>query len=432
MNISALAQDGEWEIIDKGEGMPPYVAPYYTIDCYDDMNCILFGNYNNKFPINRITTDGGKTWFTNLLDEEDNIAFEVAYPSKNLCVVGCAHGFYWISRDRFETWEKVELDTIQYGDRSFGNTYFYNDSVGCLTTQWDIYYTKDACNSFKMFNFTNDFEGKRKWAIDDIFLLEEKTILALIYNYADTVSYFFRTTNSGNDWDKILIDKHRNKNLYFKNLDTGWIAGRYQHPNTAIFEDFILFTSDGGQTWETQLDTLCQYTQGLTIIRFLNDTLGYAYGPARKLWQTTNSGKKWIKNEKFQGDYLNNPFELIDIDFIQGNIIGGGWDSKKIHLFRMNPISVIESEQHQDISTNIFPNPATSQITLSLGEEFISEPEIDIIDYLGNVIRCTTSGRCRTSDKSITINTSSLSPKVYFLRIRSGATLETRKFVVVR
>jgi hypothetical protein len=49
MNISALAQDGEWEIIDKGAGMPPYVAPYYTIDCYDDMNCILFGNYNINF-----------------------------------------------------------------------------------------------------------------------------------------------------------------------------------------------------------------------------------------------------------------------------------------------------------------------------------------------------------------------------------------------
>ncbi len=93
-------------------------------------------------------------------------------------------------------------------------------------------------------------------------------------------------------------------------------------------------------------------------------------------------------------------------------------------------VSVPTIESNMGIE--IYPNPATSHITISLSEEFISAPEIDIIDYLGNVIRWTPSGRWSPSDKTITFNTSSLSPGVYFLRIRSGEKVEVRKFVVYR
>ena len=79
-------------------------------------------------------------------------------------------------------------------------------------------------------------------------------------------------------------------------------------------------------------------------------------------------------------------------------------------------------------SIEIHPNPATSQITLTLSDEYISEPQIDIIDNLG----FTHDPEYHTNSKEITINTSSLSPGVYFLRIRSGGQVETKKFVVVR
>ena len=117
--------------------------------------------------------------------------------------------------------------------------------------------------------------------------------------------------------------------------------------------------------------------------------------------------------------------------FLVGN--NGG----RVYIAKFNylaPIDVpadscIDDQVNQSI---IYPNPATSQITLSLGEEFISEIEIDVIDYLGNVMRFPTSARLSPSEKSITINTSPLSPGVYFLRMRSGEKVEVRKFVVYR
>ena len=76
----------------------------------------------------------------------------------------------------------------------------------------------------------------------------------------------------------------------------------------------------------------------------------------------------------------------------------------------------------------LFPNPASSQITLTLSDEYISEPQIDIIDNLGFIHE----PKYQINSNEITINTSSLSPGVYFLRIRSGGQVETKKFVVVR
>ena len=81
----------------------------------------------------------------------------------------------------------------------------------------------------------------------------------------------------------------------------------------------------------------------------------------------------------------------------------------------------------KDIYT-LHPNPATSQINLTLSDEYISEPQIDIIDNLGFIHE----PEYQINNREITINTSSLSSGVYFLRIRSGGQVETKKFVVVK
>jgi PKD repeat protein len=45
----------------------------------------------------------------------------------------------------------------------------------------------------------------------------------------------------------------------------------------------------------------------------------------------------------------------------------------------------------QNLECSIYPNPAEDQIIVTLSDTYISAPEIDIIDYLGNVIRWTPS-----------------------------------------
>jgi hypothetical protein len=169
--------------------------------------------------------------------------------------------------------------------------------------------------------------------------------------------------------------------------------------------DFLILNPNDNSIWLSGEDAIYSYNRkNWKNILFEDIPFTGKYTPYPLLVDKNNN--LWI--------YILNAFLLFNEDGV-----------KEIEY---ETISVNEDNIN---SFDIHPNPATYQITLSLGEEFISSPEIDIIDYLGNVKRCPTSGRCRTSDKTITINTSSLSPGVYFLRVRSGEKVDVRKFVVI-
>lgn len=123
----------------------------------------------------------------------------------------------------------------------------------------------------------------------------------------------------------------------------------------------------------------------------------------------------WIGKSK--NCVLSNNYKYVLAAYTDGSVV----------CYKVNFDFETSVEKEENIF-NPHPNPATSHITVSLGEDFISAPEIDIIDYLGNAFKPV----YEINGSEITINTSSLSPRVYYLRIRSGSQIETRKFVVVR
>jgi hypothetical protein len=149
-------------------------------------------------------------------------------------------------------------------------------------------------------------------------------------------------------------------------------------------------------------------------------------------WDTETSGitKSYGGEGKTTAEMMmQSTFDDWDFDNVWCMVEGKTYPQLQHFVDCDTLVSVLTIESNERLE--IYPNPATSQITISLGEEFISTPEIDIIDYLGNVMRWTPSARWSPSDKSITINTSSLSPGVYFLRMRSGDRVEVKKFVVI-
>jgi hypothetical protein len=114
---------------------------------------------------------------------------------------------------------------------------------------------------------------------------------------------------------------------------------------------------------------------------------------------------------------VSNDSKYLLVSYSDGSII----------CYHLNLDLLSAKHEKKELFGDVFPNPATSQITFSLGEEFISNPVIGIIDYLGNAIILD----YEINGLEIIINTSSLSPGVYFLRVRSGEKVEVSKFVVL-
>ena len=89
------------------------------------------------------------------------------------------------------------------------------------------------------------------------------------------------------------------------------------------------------------------------------------------------------------------------------------------------------SKYHLLNNISIFPNPVNDNLIVNYSFESKSNASIKIINSLGISVY-ETDNISAGNNNSININTSNLTPGIYFLTILSGNKTETRKFVVVR
>jgi hypothetical protein len=168
----------------------------------------------------------------------------------------------------------------------------------------------------------------------------------------------------------------------------------------------MYMTTDGGLSWTEQLKLEIKPYFGLQTISFFDSKNGIAAGKESKIIMTTDGGLTWqrefCKDSNIRNYNINKAIMMSsDVALVFCN---------DECIYRYDRSLLHAGESIEPTKAYLHPNPATSQITFSHGEGFISEPEIDIIDYLGNVTRWSPPPRWTPSDKSITINTSSLSP----------------------
>ena len=86
------------------------------------------------------------------------------------------------------------------------------------------------------------------------------------------------------------------------------------------------------------------------------------------------------------------------------------------------PNSILNNENK--VYVNIYPNPATNYVNLSLNENII---RVKVINALGQIVFSN-----EVNEMSTRINTTNLESGVYFLNIETAQTTVTRKFNVVR
>ncbi|MDH4211654.1 MAG: YCF48-related protein [candidate division WOR-3 bacterium] len=101
------------------------------------------------------------------------------------------------------------------------------------------------------------------------------------------------TTDAGTTW----VDQNSTVNgylwdMHFIDEDHGWIAGGrpegFPGPDPTRY---VLYTSNGGATWNTQLYENDEYP--LHGIHFFDSNIGYAVGEAGAIFSTTDGGGNW-------------------------------------------------------------------------------------------------------------------------------------------
>ncbi|UCD04648.1 MAG: T9SS type A sorting domain-containing protein [candidate division WOR-3 bacterium] len=103
------------------------------------------------------------------------------------------------------------------------------------------------------------------------------------------------TTDGGTTWvdQNSAVDGYL-WDMYFIDEDHGWMAGGrvegFPGPDPTRY---ILYTSNGGSSWNTQFYE--NDANPLHAIDFLDSNIGYAVGEAGAIFGTTNGGGNWIQ-----------------------------------------------------------------------------------------------------------------------------------------
>jgi len=92
--------------------------------------------------------------------------------------------------------------------------------------------------------------------------------------------YFSRTTDGGNTWTSLPLDPDwAIQNLNALSSDTAWIGvSLFSGQTTGNWGASLYKTTDGGQTWNKNLNVPFDSTSYLDVMHFFNSNDGVAFG----------------------------------------------------------------------------------------------------------------------------------------------------------
>jgi photosystem II stability/assembly factor-like uncharacterized protein len=199
-------------------------------------------------------------------------------------------------------------------------------------------------------------------------------------------------------------------------------------PNTLVVggtERAIGRTSDGGITWDT-ISIGDQYSLYQSVS--FSDTLdgmivGYATTTSGIILATSDGGKSWQRQYAPNIPPLLGVLRLSDSVAIvcgRGNIYrtinGGNFSSVKNNSY--------------DFQLQIFPNPATSIVTIQYQLPTTESVSLTIYNIQGNIIGSINPGIQNAGNQQATFDTSGLPNGAYYISITAGGNRQTGSFTI--
>lgn len=209
-----------------------------------------------------------------------------------------------------------------------------------------------------------------------------------------SVPYVFHTVNGGSSWSTqtVTINNLLVTDVYFPVQDTGFVVFNSGHlekttnsganwvsQNSGITSDLnsvffvnsnigycvgqggaIIKTINGGTTWTTQVSNTIE---NLESVFFINSQKGYAVGSNGTIIFTIDGGINWI----LQNSGVTNRLTCVHFaDSLTGYISG----TNGLILKTTNG-GVLSIDENIDLtSTQIFPNPTSSKISVQFSKSF--------------------------------------------------------------
>ena len=329
----------------------------------------------------RRTSDGGTTWYT--VDSEDYYYYDFKFVNNLLGFAACGSvssidsGIVRRTIDGGETWTSIASVYFPNDGYDFDGISFVDSLNGWAVSYkgW-VYNTTDGGFSWSFqdsVGLSNYFQYVPCRDIQ-FTTLDSGWVVGGLHSEALSA----RTTDGGQTWVTEILSGCSIREIEMISSQVGWFAGTNYVMNIAK-------TTDGGNTWAEQLTQA-----GFESISIVNDNVGYAVGDNGRVYKTTNGGVTFIKGD---------PSESQPGEF---------------HLFQNYP--------------NPF-NPA-SKINFQIPE--LSFVTLKIYDVVGNEIATLINKEMQAGNHEIEFDAYGLPSGIYFYKLKAGSFVKTRKMVLLR
>lgn len=385
------------------------------------MHCMAIAGYGFGYAsIVRATTDGGTTWKTVHHDDDapplDALNYNaIAYPTPAVCLIACDSGIVLRTRDTGKTWERLYPET---SDNFFALTMSDEKNGVMMTFPRAIWRTTDGGDSWDSVRIF--FE--KNISIKFVFQLTPSTLFTTLIS-ANRDSATLISNDTGKTWQRYLYPTNSRSIVFLDSL-TGWSCGS-KPTGKGFYNNFVTHTTDGGKTWNVQLDSLIGEPFGLGDIAFADRKNGLAVGTGAKMLRTTDGGATWtfeatgLTEKRVESTFVGVAYPTPTRAFAI-TTFGG------IYRYMGQPSGVEEREGEVDVSghqleASVYPNILHGDQELEVGIELVRGGicVISLVNVVGEVIREWPARMMEAGKHRQSLGVGGLASGEYFLRIRS-------------
>ena len=183
----------------------------------------------------------------------------------------------------------------------------------------------------------------------------------------------------------------------------------------------VFKTTDGGQNW-TDISSNLPNIPVNDIITYPAENILFV-ATDLNVWYSKDDGANWT----ILGNNL--PFTVItDLKFHEPTkTLYAGTFGRGMHSYDVSDILSIGENDFAENSIKIYPNPATSEFTIS--QNLSSEGTVQLFDISGKKIKELFSGNFG-ANKNIKVKTDGLATGIYLVKVNSGKQSVTKRLII--
>jgi photosystem II stability/assembly factor-like uncharacterized protein len=264
---------------------------------------------------------------------------------------------------------------------------------------------------------------------------------------AESYLYSF---DSGRSWDSLPVDLQV-FGLKLMTTDNGIVAGgRFLFREASLgWQDMFEIQSAGNDQWAVDGDRV--YNLGSYVYMTTNDTTWekLCRGPAARegrytgmcasgtnifistwdsLYVSLDHGKTWSHSSKG----LQSWNVVVRLLYAFNNTVFAASDEAGLYRFETPPISLVRAHPETHISSEIYPNPSSSEVRMSFELLRSSNVTIELTDVAGRRLILLSSKHFVEGRHEFTLDVRHIAPGPYNCTVMSEEEVSTTKLIIAR